>query len=92
MQIVINISENHYKTLQKMSECGLGYYQRAILNGTPLPKGHGDLIDLGILGNEEVEQDNPFIKISMNGEEIEALPLNYLFSLPITIEADKGEE
>ena len=45
MKLIIEISDNHFKTLQKMNECGLGYYQRAILNGTPLPKGHGDLID-----------------------------------------------
>lgn len=28
----------------KMKEFSLGYYQRAIINGTVLPKGHGDLI------------------------------------------------
>ena len=46
MQIVIDISEAHYKTLQMMSDIGLGYYHRAILNGTPLPRGHGRLKDI----------------------------------------------
>ena len=45
MQIVVNISENQYKVLQMMSDVGLGYYHLAILNGTPLSKGHGDLVD-----------------------------------------------
>ncbi len=45
MELIIDVTENHLKTLQKMNECGLGYYHRAILNGTPLPKGHGRLID-----------------------------------------------
>lgn len=36
MELIIDITENHLKTLQKMNECGLGYYHRAILNGTPL--------------------------------------------------------
>lgn len=45
MQLVINISSNHYEALKKMSNVGLGYYYEAILNGTPLPKRHGELID-----------------------------------------------
>ena len=52
MKIIVEISDNHFKTLQKMNECGLGYYQRAILNGTPLPKGHGRLGDLDKIKKE----------------------------------------
>ena len=33
MQILINISEEHFKTLQMMKDVGLGCYHEAILNG-----------------------------------------------------------
>jgi len=36
MQILIDITEDHYKTLQKMAEIGLGYYYDAIINGKVL--------------------------------------------------------
>ncbi len=39
------------------------------------------LIDLDILDNKRVEQDNPFINITIDGEEIEAIRLDYLYSL-----------
>ena len=48
MQMVINISDSFIKTLKKFKENGveLGVCETAILNGTPLPKGHGRLIDV----------------------------------------------
>ena len=49
MQIVIDITEDHYKTLQKMAEIGLGYYYDAIINGKVLPSKHGRLIDADAL-------------------------------------------
>lgn len=52
MQLVINISSNHYEALKEMSNVGLGYYYEAILNGTPLPQKHGGLIDV-----EELKQN-----------------------------------
>lgn len=48
MQIVINISEEIYKNIQSKSVeiQAEGYtIENAILNGTPLPKGHGALKD-----------------------------------------------
>lgn len=49
MKIVIDIPDEEYKTLSKLSEKErvneLSYYERIIADGTPLPKGHGDLID-----------------------------------------------
>ncbi len=38
-------------------------------------------IDLDILDSEQVEQDNPFISITIDGEEIKAIKLDYLYSL-----------
>lgn len=50
MQIVIDIPESRYSLLKKQASTPLGRekldeFAEAVLNGTPLPKGHGRLID-----------------------------------------------
>ena len=46
MQIVIEIDEEVYNDAMNHISNGLcKYSNEAIRNGTPLPKGHGDLID-----------------------------------------------
>ena len=47
MKLIIDISEEEYKRMIEQSVFGimLSVWKRAIKNGTPLPKGHGDLID-----------------------------------------------
>lgn len=50
MQIVIDISEERFRDIQRIEEVQLesNYFKTAeqvIANGTPLPKGHGRLID-----------------------------------------------
>ena len=50
MEIVIKIDDERYKDIQRIAEVQLdrGRFQTAeqiIANGTPLPKGHGRLID-----------------------------------------------
>lgn len=48
MQLVIDIPESIYDTIQSdemISREQLAVLQMHILNGTPLPKGHGRLID-----------------------------------------------
>ena len=61
MQIVIEIGEEYYEWVQSLDwENGaLGYDKCwiAIHNGTPLPKGHGDLIDAGKIRFENAEFD-----------------------------------
>ena len=47
MQVVIDISEKDYQTLKKKEEFDamyLNYYEKLIVYGTPLSRGHGDLI------------------------------------------------
>lgn len=45
MQIVIDIPEERYKQIQEEQWLpNRLYFEKAIANGTPLPKGHGDLI------------------------------------------------
>ena len=58
MQMVIDITENEWEYLNKLCDNGdiLGHYERLIVNGTPLPKGHGDLIDRQSLINNGIEK------------------------------------
>ena len=44
MQIVFDISEEDYKKVQD-GRASVSMMRKAIRNGTPLPKGHGRLID-----------------------------------------------
>ena len=44
MQIVIDIPEEEYRKVQD-GRASVSMMQKAIRNGTPLPKGHGRLID-----------------------------------------------
>lgn len=46
MKIVIDIPEKTYEQLKFLNEQGFGTaIDEAVANGTPLPKGHGRLID-----------------------------------------------
>ena len=45
MKLVIDIPEEEYEEILSSEDCGLHTLTRAVANGTPLPKGHGDLID-----------------------------------------------
>ena len=82
MQIVIDIDENLYRQLTVKRE----YYLEdgedlcgAVQNGTPLPKGHGDLID-----------KSAYRKEFLNSRDFE--PMKILDFQPIIIEADKESE
>lgn len=45
IELVIKLSEQEYELACKYPEVLFGSYARSIKNGTPLPKGHGRLID-----------------------------------------------
>lgn len=48
IELVIKIPENYYNDLMSLKlaeDENLSYEMEIIRNGTPLPKGHGDLID-----------------------------------------------
>ena len=55
MRIVIDIPEELYEEIISRDDCGLHELTRAIANGTPLPKGHGDLVDYEELKNNAQE-------------------------------------
>lgn len=64
MEIVINIPEEDYEYLKSHNESGL---YNAILNGTPLPKGHGRIADMdaAIKCIEEVQGEDAIWAISL---------------------------
>ena len=47
IELVIKIPKEEYDLIVNDEACGLNILTRAIANGTPLPKGHGRLIDYG---------------------------------------------
>jgi len=59
MQIVIDISKHIYEHAKEQSEDSNDEWNamRAIANGTPLPKGHGRLIDADEIQFENTEFD-----------------------------------
>lgn len=46
MKIVIDIPKEEYDEILSSEDCGLHTLTRAVANGTPLPKGHGRLVDM----------------------------------------------
>ena len=96
MKIVIDIDEESYEHIKAYSNeevLPIGWY--AIINGTPLPKGHGRLIDADELfemtNNYKAELGrlvaDPFVKSGI--ETVEGFVTDIL---PTIIEADKEVE
>lgn len=91
MQIVIDIDEDAYKEIKKIvaDENEMCFMQKLIANGTPLPKGHGRLIDADML-------DDVIMQMYENGSEITRYEYkmidDVLFEMPTIIEADTESE
>lgn len=81
MELVIKVDEKEYERLldKKQRFCNMTKYELKIASGTPLPKGHGELIDR----NELVDKwDYPIGESEFN--QIIMYP-------PTLIAKDKGE-
>lgn len=104
MEIVIKIDDERYKDIQRIAEVQLdrGRFQTAeqvIANGTPLPKGHGDLKDANELKKAYDERitylytlnkkDNPSREAKICATN---WCVNTIDELPTIIEADKESE
>lgn len=81
MQIVINIPEKDYNNITPFLQYepingGFNLFKvlEVIKNGTPLPKGHGRLIDADALNRKDVNCAN--------------VPMNFIDTAPTIIEAD----
>ena len=82
MQIVIDIPEEEYKLCKEQwdTEC-LDVLMIAVKYGTPLPKGHGRLIDESDLTPDSDYEDGIFYAVSIGA----------INGAPTIIEADKVE-
>lgn len=100
MQIVINIPENIYNLIARGEESRDFVYKsdlmRAILEGTPLPKGHGAIIDIKEI--EEFWKEHEIGHDTFTGELLydagrtsrhDVIWKPLLDVLPTIIEADK---
>ena len=89
MQIVIDIDNKRYKDILRISTVQLKgripTLEQIIANGTPLPKGHGRLIDADTL-----EECKEVMNTIMNECEY-AVRMNEVRNVPTIIEADKAE-
>ena len=87
MKIVIDITEFEWAYLNKRVKNGeqLNYIERLIVNGTPLPKRHGDLIDV----------KDVLKKINLNYNNHQMIDVHSIKDIISTtqpiIEADKAE-
>lgn len=90
MQMVIDIPEEVYDALNKNSwnscfvDDELAILEQAFCNGTPLPKGHGRLIDADAINIHDVSP--------AYGMEVYGVTQDDIEYEPTIIEADKGEE
>ena len=97
-KIVIDVDDNEYAEIKEDAEkfrnkgMVVPYLYKVIESGVPIPKEHGKIVDLGKIDKDRIEQDNPVIYLTVNGEYIEAVSLDYLNSLQAIIEADKESE
>jgi hypothetical protein len=82
MQLVIDIDERLYEIITNPKKLPTMYHASrcadAVRNGTPLPKGHGDLID-----------KSAYRKEFLDSRDFE--PMKILDFQPIIVKADKGE-
>lgn len=83
MKLVIDISEDDYRKVQD-GRASVSMMLKAIRSGTPLPKGHGRLIDADELKKIIKEND----ALTMVGFSVRLCDID---NAPTIIEADKGE-
>ena len=86
MEVVIKIDEERYNQIKRCADEFLASrLERAVKNGIPLPKGHGDLIDVDDIKVIELEDGLHIIRHE-KGDDIDV----YIDATTI-IEADKEE-
>ena len=81
MQIVIDINEKDYENIMNEDTNNLVWGERAIKNGTPLPKGHGRIIDAEVFAHNVVKYSHQSTKTIGQA----------LADTPSIVEADKGD-
>ena len=97
MHVVIDISEKDYEGLKKkdkFNDMFLNYYEKLIAHGTPLPKGHGRLVDVDELSKDDEVTEwitMDAIRTGKNLKMFSELFLKKIADTPTIIEADEAE-
>lgn len=91
IELVIKLDEAYYEGCVKhrLLETSIMHIIDAISNGTPLPKGHGDLIDVNDLLDRIGLEDNDSNREENVGEIITLEDFDFI---PTIIEADAESE
>ena len=88
VEVVVKISKEEYDLIVNDEACGLNVLTRAIAKGKKLPKGHGDLKDIGKCDRKLFYQQcggaDSLITVKT--------AFDMLLSLPTIIETDKESE
>lgn len=87
IELVIKIPEEDFERCKKRFQMRIDIMGDAIANGTPLPKGHGDLIDRKDLDITTITTDD-----YSGNEVIDVVLKEDVDGASAIIEADKGEE
>ena len=98
IELVIKIPEEQYRTLNAKSQNDVitaideALLIKAVKNGTPLPKGHGRLIDADAV---EKEMNKSEVEADRNADYYTAdkidCAMEYIINAETIIEADKAE-
>ena len=84
MKLIIDIHEKDYQSILNSGQVPYGVVY-AIMNGTPLPKGHGDLKDADAIVNgfdsSDLDNSDPIENYSN--------ACNIINSFPVIVPADK---
>ena len=92
MKIVIDIDKDRYEDIKRIASVQMNYktptVEQIVANGTPLPKGHGRLIDVNDLLDDINLEDNDYNRDVNVGEII---TLENVDRIPTIIEADETE-
>lgn len=89
VELVIKIPEELYELYKgrppMLGDAGMDMIAQSIANGTPLPKGHGRLIDVS-----DIEWAK-FTRETSRYEEVKCVDWDVVENAPTIIEADKEE-
>ena len=89
IELIVKMPEDEYKIIKESGSRPMLWVEHLIKAGTLIPKGHGKIVDIGKIDEDRIDGDNPVIQLTINGECIEAVSLDYLDDLPAIIEADE---
>ena len=92
MKIVIDIPKEYYDCLKNMNDKTMSLDALAIKYGTPLPEGHGRLIDTDYVINHICESKECY-KENCKGKQFMRCPdIMWIDDAPTVLEADGSEE